>query len=161
MQLPTALEQPAATAGCATTQPDPPFSGLATPRVVGELVATHGSGPSTPRCGAPFSVALRIGGTLCPAPCYGETTSALGQSSLGCCPCGAPIYGAASVVLCCVVLCCVVLCCVVLCCVVLCCVVLCCVVLCCVVLCCVVLCGAALCRRRCYQKAMAKMSTHG
>ena len=63
--------------------------------------------------------------------------------------------------LCCVVLCCVVLCCVVLCCVVLCCVVLCCVVLCCVVLCCVVLCCVVLCRRRCYQKAMAGISTHG
>ena len=52
-----------------------------------------------------------------------------------------------------------VLCCVVLCCVVLCCVVLCCVVLCCVVLCCVVLCCVVLCRRRCYQRAEAKMST--
>ena len=59
------------------------------------------------------------------------------------------------------VLCCVVLCCVVLCCVVLCCVVLCCVVLCCVMLCYVVLCRVVLCRRRCYQKAMAGMSTHG
>ena len=65
------------------------------------------------------------------------------------------------VVLCCVVLCCVVLCCVVLRCVVLCCVVLCCVVLCCVVLCCVVLCCVVLCQKHCYQKAMARMSTHG
>ena len=61
----------------------------------GERVATHGTGPSRPGGGAPFPVALRIGGTLCPAPCYGETTGAPGQSSLGCCPCGAPIYGAA------------------------------------------------------------------
>ena len=96
MQPPTTLEQPAPTASGAPTQPDSPPSGLATPRFVGELVATHGTGPSRPRGGAPFPVALRIGGTLCPAPCYGETTGAPRQSSLGCCPCGALIYGAAS-----------------------------------------------------------------
>ena len=44
--------------------------------------------------------------------------------------------------------------------VVLCSVLLCCVVLCCVVLCCVALCCVVLCQRRCYQKAMAGMSTH-
>ena len=95
MQLPTALEQPAPTAGCTLMQHGSPHSGLATPRAASGLVATHGTGPSRPRGGASFHVALRIGGTFCPAPCHGETTVVPGQSSLGCCPCGVLIYGAA------------------------------------------------------------------
>ena len=69
--------QPAPTARCATIQPDSPLSGLVTPRVAGKPVSTRGTGPSRPRGGALFLVALRIGGTLCLAPCYGETTGVL------------------------------------------------------------------------------------
>ena len=40
--------------------------------------------------GVPFQAALHRGGTWCLAPCLGGRTGAPGQSSWGCCPCGAP-----------------------------------------------------------------------
>ena len=92
---PIVPEQPAPTVGCAPTPPDFPPSCLATPRAACEPAPTRGTGPSRPRGGAPFRAVPHRGGTWCPAPCYGGMTGALGKSSLGCCPYGVPIYGAA------------------------------------------------------------------
>ena len=91
----TTQEQPAPTAGCAPTHADSPPFGLATLRVASEPASTRGTCPSRPKGGAPFLAVPHGGGTWCPAPCYSGTTGAPGHSSLGCCPYGAPIYGAA------------------------------------------------------------------
>ena len=80
---------------CAQAQSGAPHNGQAMPRAAHGPVATHGTRPSTPRGGAPFPAVFHTEGMLCPAPCHSETTCVPGQSSLGCCPCGAPICGAA------------------------------------------------------------------
>ena len=114
---------------------------------VPEALAAGTRGPQAP-LGVVLSAGVRVHPTLLVHRPLGRC---LGPVAMGFAPGTQPMGRAGEYSVCCVVLCYVVLCCVVLCCVVLCCVVLCCVVLCCVVLC----------RRRCYQKAMAGMSTHG
>ena len=87
---PTALVQWVPTASGAPRQPVLPPSGRATPRASGEPALICGPGTSRSKGGVPFWAALHRGGTWSPVPCPPGMINAPGQSSLGCCPCGAP-----------------------------------------------------------------------
>ena len=96
LQAPGAVEQLAPTASCAQTQPGTPHTGGATLRTADGPAAAHGTGPRRPKGGVPSPAVLHTGGISCLVTCHDETTGVPRQSSWGCCPCGAPICGAAS-----------------------------------------------------------------